>query len=170
MRSHSFYFFFSLQAAMMDLQHSPSGTLEKDLFAGVVTDLCFLSNQLLLVGHGPYLKIFDITTNKQLAIKELLPNNRIHRIILHPLGPDDNETTRHFLAYGSKFATIAKVVMEQDGHIRSVAHSLFLPLRPTLTSFFLWPWICSIQTVASFGPFCDWIMDMAWLSSKVFGK
>ncbi|KAI8060141.1 hypothetical protein BC940DRAFT_162935 [Gongronella butleri] len=61
---------------------SPVGDLAKDAFAGIVTSLCFLNETTLLAGHGPWLKVYDISTNELLFSKEVLPNNRIHRIVL----------------------------------------------------------------------------------------
>lgn len=54
--------------------------LEKDLFAGIVTSLSFYNEEVLVVGHGPFLKLYNAITGKLLSCKEVLPNNRIHRI------------------------------------------------------------------------------------------
>ncbi|ORZ20443.1 hypothetical protein BCR42DRAFT_207993 [Absidia repens] len=54
--------------------------MEKDLFAGVVTSLSFYNKNVVVVGQGPFLKLYNIDSGKLLACKEVLPNNRIHRI------------------------------------------------------------------------------------------
>jgi hypothetical protein len=56
--------------------------LEKDAFAGLVTSMAFLTDAILLVGHGPWLKVFDVQTGVLLQKSLVLPANRIHRLVL----------------------------------------------------------------------------------------
>ncbi|KAI8372109.1 hypothetical protein BD560DRAFT_102603 [Blakeslea trispora] len=57
-------------------------TLEKDIYAGLVTSLAFHNDTHLLVGHGPFLKIYNIQTGQLLVNQHIFPANRIHRFIL----------------------------------------------------------------------------------------
>ena len=56
-------------------------TLEKDMYAGLVTSLCFFNDSVLLAGHGPYLRVYNVQTGKLLASQTILSANRIHRIV-----------------------------------------------------------------------------------------
>lgn len=56
--------------------------LEKDAFAGLVTSIAFLTDSILLVGHGPWLKAFDVHTGTLLEKSLVLPANRIHRLVI----------------------------------------------------------------------------------------
>lgn len=51
------------------------------MFAGIVTSLRFHDDAILLAGHGPVLKAFDVQTGETIASETLLPANRIHRIV-----------------------------------------------------------------------------------------
>lgn len=52
------------------------------MYSGVVTSLCFHNKSIIFVGHGPFLKIYNVINGKLLCSQEVLPNNRIHRIVL----------------------------------------------------------------------------------------
>jgi hypothetical protein len=56
--------------------------LEKDVFAGLVTSMAFLTDSIVLVGQGPWLKAFDVRHGELLAKSLVLPANRIHRLVL----------------------------------------------------------------------------------------
>lgn len=51
------------------------------MYAGLVTSLCFFNDSVLLAGHGPYLRVYNVQTGKMLASQTVLPANRIHRIV-----------------------------------------------------------------------------------------
>lgn len=51
------------------------------MYAGIVTSLLFHSENILLAGHGPYLKVYNVQTGRLLTCLTALPTNRIHRII-----------------------------------------------------------------------------------------
>lgn len=51
------------------------------MFAGIVTSLCFHNDHILLAGHGPYLKVYNIQTGKILCSDYVMQANRIHRIV-----------------------------------------------------------------------------------------
>ncbi|ORZ08687.1 hypothetical protein BCR42DRAFT_142020 [Absidia repens] len=90
--------------------------LEKDLFAGIVTSLCFYSEDIILVGHGPFLKVYDVATGKLMASKEVLPNNRIHRITFVPdtkSSYNDIETST-LAVHGSKHITFVELALESE--------------------------------------------------------
>ncbi|KAG1072068.1 hypothetical protein G6F42_025953 [Rhizopus arrhizus] len=59
--------------------------LEKDIYAGIVTSLSFFNDSILLAGHGPYLRVYNVQTGKLLDSKSILPANRIHRIVFGKL-------------------------------------------------------------------------------------
>lgn len=63
-------------------QASFTMNLEKDVFAGLVTSMAFLTDSILLVGQGPWLKVFDVRHGELLAKSLVLPANRIHRLVL----------------------------------------------------------------------------------------
>ncbi|KAI8089879.1 uncharacterized protein BX664DRAFT_334142 [Halteromyces radiatus] len=118
--------------------------LEKDLFAGVVTSLCFHSEKVIVVGHGPFLKLYNVLTGKLLTCQEVLPNNRIHRITFVPkIDINQGTETRMMAVYGSKYIAIVKItIVEDEDH-------------------------ASIDIIESLGPFCDWILDVQWLKVGV---
>jgi hypothetical protein len=46
-----------------------------------VTSLHFYNSDILLAGHGPYLKVYNVKTGRLLCNQEALPHHRIHRIV-----------------------------------------------------------------------------------------
>ncbi|KAI8335049.1 WD40-repeat-containing domain protein [Chlamydoabsidia padenii] len=118
--------------------------LEKDLFAGIVTSLCFYNEEVLVVGHGPFLKLYNAVNGKLLSCKEVLPNNRIHRIVFVPDTDLGGAETKTLAVYGSKYIAIVDITVAGDD--------------------------TSITITNSFGPFCDWIMDIQFLKTKEDGN
>ncbi|CAO3623930.1 unnamed protein product [Cunninghamella blakesleeana] len=110
------------------------------MYSGVVTSLCFHNKSTILVGHGPFLKIYNVINGKLLCSQEVLPNNCIHRIVLEPvINNSENTELRRIIVYGSKYVTLLEIKVNAE--------------------------TASINTLKYFGPFCDWIMDIAWLKS-----
>lgn len=56
--------------------------MKKDIYAGIVTSLSFHSDSILLAGHGPFLKVYNVQTGQLLTTECILPANRINRIVL----------------------------------------------------------------------------------------
>ncbi|KAI9269722.1 hypothetical protein EDC94DRAFT_599738 [Helicostylum pulchrum] len=113
-------------------------SLQKDIYAGIVTSLKFHNDSILLAGHGPLLKVYNVQTGKLLLSECILPANRIHRIVLAPHVSYDNKMeTRRLAVFGSKFISILQLNVTQNE--------------------------ASIVVEKSFGPFKDWIMDAQWL-------
>ncbi|KAI8372110.1 WD40-repeat-containing domain protein [Blakeslea trispora] len=111
-------------------------TLEKDIYAGLVTSLAFHNDTHLLVGHGPFLKIYNIQTGQLLVNQHIFPANRIHRFILSPHVTRDHQERRQFAVVGSKYLTLAELVIEgEETTVRVQEHH---------------------------GPFQDWILDAQW--------
>ncbi|KAI8062820.1 uncharacterized protein B0P05DRAFT_556237 [Gilbertella persicaria] len=112
-------------------------SIEKDIYAGIVTSLTFHNDSILLVGHGPFLKVYNVRTGNLLTNKCILPANRIHRIVLAPHVVNNNEMEiRQLAVFGSKFISILELkTNQQEAHI-SIRQSI--------------------------GPFKDWIMDAQW--------
>ncbi|KAI9468964.1 MAG: hypothetical protein EXX96DRAFT_589929 [Benjaminiella poitrasii] len=113
--------------------------LEKDIYAGILTSLNFHNNSILIAGHGPFLKIYNVQTGQLLASKSILSANRIHRIVFvpHVTYRDDGVQVRRLAVFGSKYLSI-------------------LQLEITETN-------ASISIEKAFGPFQDWIMDAQWV-------
>ncbi|CAO3609505.1 unnamed protein product [Cunninghamella echinulata] len=110
------------------------------MYSGVVTSLRFHSKSIIFVGHGPFLKIYNVVNGKLLCSKEVLPNNCIHCIVLEPIiNNSDNIESRRVIVYGSKFVTLLDIKISIEE--------------------------ASITVLKFFEPFCDWIMDIAWLKS-----
>lgn len=117
---------------------SQSKVLKKDIYAGIVTSLTFHNDSILLAGHGPFLKVYNVNTGKILASQEILPANRIHRIVLAPkVSVEGGMETRRLAVYGSKYVSILQL---------SVSNTA-----------------ASVTVENSFGPFSDWIMDAQWI-------
>ncbi|KAI8369417.1 WD40-repeat-containing domain protein [Radiomyces spectabilis] len=126
----------------MNVEFSAHGEhLEKDMFAGLVTSLAFHSESILLAGHGPCLKVFNVQTGQLLACETVLPHNRIHRIVLVPETRDDSGVqTRRLAVYGSKYLSILQLEISETA--------------------------AKVTVEKAFGPFCDWIMDAQWLTEE----
>ncbi|KAG1376263.1 hypothetical protein G6F61_007744 [Rhizopus arrhizus] len=115
--------------------------LEKEIFSGIVTSLCFHNNRILLAGHGPFLKIYNVHTGKLLYKDHVMPANRIHRIVPYPdVAFNSSAETRRFAVFGSKYLSILR--LEASDNEAS----------------------CTIEQ--SYGPFKDWIMDAQWIIEK----
>jgi WD40 repeat protein len=132
--------------------------LEKDIYAGIVTSLNFYNDSILLAGHGPYLKVYNVQTGKLLASKSILPANRIHRIvfgnfkftsnidyhtnifsIIVPGSSIENGIeTRKLALFGSKYFSVLQLAVSQTEATINIEHS--------------------------YGPFKDWIMDAQWMN------
>ncbi|KAI9258744.1 hypothetical protein BDA99DRAFT_100104 [Phascolomyces articulosus] len=112
-------------------------SLHKDIYAGIVTSLYFFNETLLLVGHGPYLKIYNVHTGALLVCEHALPANRIHRIV--PVEKESTETCKYYSIYGSKTMRLIHVTATSENQASiSLGHAY---------------------------QFADWIMDMCWLDS-----
>ncbi|KAI9018666.1 hypothetical protein CLU79DRAFT_282660 [Phycomyces nitens] len=115
--------------------------MQKDLFAGIVTSLIFHSESILVVGHGPFMKVYNVQTGSLLACEEVLPANRIHRIVPVPRVVYNGSTeSRRLAVYGSKFLSVVQLNISGDQ--------------------------ASISVIQAFGPFPDWIMDAQWLQPE----
>ncbi|KAI8579739.1 hypothetical protein K450DRAFT_240091 [Umbelopsis ramanniana AG] len=135
--------------------------LEKDVFAGLVTSMAFLTDSILLVGQGPWLKAFDVRNGELLAKSLVLPANRIHRLVLEPRGVNDEGTyaqRRKILAYGAKTLAVLTIeynigsssqLTDQSSH-----HAEGNDNQKTEVV---------IRQVQQYGPFTDWIQDVQWL-------
>ncbi|KAK4515202.1 uncharacterized protein ATC70_002812 [Mucor velutinosus] len=115
--------------------------LEKNIYAGIVTSLSFFNNSILLAGHGPYLRVYNVQTGKLLTSKSILPANRIHRIVFAPGSSNTNEQgveSRQLAVFGSKYLSLLNITASANE--------------------------ATIETKTSFGPFKDWIMDAQWMN------
>ncbi|KAI9317701.1 WD40-repeat-containing domain protein [Dichotomocladium elegans] len=78
----------------------------KALFAGIVTSLHFYNEEILIVGHGPFLKVYNVLTRQLLVNETVLESNRIHRIV--PVVEHHGK----YIVYGSK--TIRYIQLRED--------------------------------------------------------
>ncbi|KAJ3082821.1 WD repeat-containing protein 6, partial [Quaeritorhiza haematococci] len=112
-----------------------------------ITALRFLSNSILCVASGPFIKLYDIRSSHLFFTYECFPSSlatRVHGIrVLNPQEPTKNPTatTSTTLAvYGGKNVCIVKLVLVNESlketHVVSHHH---LP------------------------PFRDWVLDVAWV-------
>ncbi|KAI7904623.1 uncharacterized protein BX663DRAFT_503002 [Cokeromyces recurvatus] len=113
--------------------------LEKDIYAGIVTSLNFHSNSILVVGHGPFLKVYNVQTGHLLASESILSGNRIHRIVFapHVIYNDNGVEVRRLAVFGSKHLVILQVEITD--------YKAVIKIEKTLP------------------PFKDWIMDAQWI-------
>ncbi|KAI8973292.1 WD40-repeat-containing domain protein [Mycotypha africana] len=116
-----------------------STALQKEIYCGIVTSLQFHNESILLAGHGPYLKIFNVKTGELLAARCILEANRIHRIVQAPYNfiDDNGFDTRKYALYGSKYLSLVNIKVKEKQAF--------------------------IEVENSFGPFQDWIMDANWI-------
>ncbi|KAJ1652692.1 WD repeat-containing protein 6 [Dispira simplex] len=111
-------------------------------FAGLkipVTALCFLTNELVVAGIGPYIQIYSIRIEQCIERHRVFPWDRVHGIELAP-----QSVGNHCLlvVFGGKSLRLWRVNLPSDHH---------LPTSPVLT-----PW----------GPLRqvrDWIMACHWV-------
>ncbi|KAG2195930.1 hypothetical protein INT47_002703 [Mucor saturninus] len=115
-----------------------NSVLKKDIYAGIVTSLMFHNDSILLAGHGPFLKVYNVQTGQLLTTECILPANRIHRIVLAPHVTYENKVEiRRLAVFGSKYLSLLELKITQNE--------------------------ASITIDKSFGPFKDWIMDAQWI-------
>ncbi|CEP20055.1 hypothetical protein [Parasitella parasitica] len=114
--------------------------LEKDIYAGIVTSLSFFNDSVLLAGHGPYLKVYNVQTGNLLACECILPANRIHRIVLAPEPSiDSGIETRKIAVFGSKYLSVLELAVSCNNAV-------------------------VIRIEHAYGPLKDWIMDAQWMN------
>ena len=52
--------------------------LQKRFHLGQITALAFLTDNLLLVGTGPFIKVYDVLSGVLLATRQVLESARVH--------------------------------------------------------------------------------------------
>ncbi|RKP06976.1 hypothetical protein THASP1DRAFT_31214 [Thamnocephalis sphaerospora] len=114
----------------------------KRAYAAPVIAAYFLSDDALLVGTGPYVKLYRASTGELLAANDVLGHLRIHHLVADrpaPVGTPAN-LKRLIAVAGAKTVVPLTVSMELAGS----------EYRCTLESHKAWQ-------------FCDWILDVQWL-------
>lgn len=168
-------------------QASFTMNLEKDVFAGLVTSMAFLTDSILLVGQGPWLKVFDVRHGELLAKSLVLPANRIHRLVLGKIAVvlcvsesslHDNSTIssfertepgkvlnegknvqqRRIMAYGAKTLAILTIEHSTGSGSQPIDQSSHHANCNNQHSTKI-----IIKQVQKYGPFTDWIQDAQWL-------
>ncbi|KAG2172335.1 hypothetical protein INT43_004877 [Umbelopsis isabellina] len=129
--------------------------LEKDAFAGLVTSMVFLTDSILLVGQGPWLKFFDVRTGILLEKSLVLPSNRIHRLVIEPVtkcAVGSGIQTSRILAYGAKYLAQLEIEYEVSDEERGLDHKKVDGAER----------VC-VKNMERYGPFKDWIQDAQWI-------
>ncbi|OZJ02499.1 hypothetical protein BZG36_04844 [Bifiguratus adelaidae] len=120
----------------------------KGEFVGKVTALCFITSQILLVGHGPYLKAFHVPTGQLVARELALPHTVIHRITQVDVLCQKEGVFDTFSIIVSGGKNICVVLVRVGDMSRDPTSNVDLVMQTEVVTF------------------SDWIQDVTWLYDR----
>ncbi|CAG8539255.1 557_t:CDS:10 [Ambispora gerdemannii] len=125
--------------------------INKKLYAGPVTSLCFHNDKILLAGQGPYLKAFYVPTGDLLDSFLAFECFRVHRIVpvFYPNDHIDDNDHRILAVFGSKSINLIELIINYPNE-----GDKCLPK-------------CTLTIQKCLAPFKDWILDVQWLYGSI---
>ncbi|KAI9094362.1 WD40-repeat-containing domain protein [Phlyctochytrium arcticum] len=118
------------------------GTFHKRAHLGQITAVAFLTESILLVGSGPYLKIYNVTTGDLLGEHHIFAQSRVHGFHLDPRRiSNDEQQSAQIAISGGKFLKVYKLSVSSTSNKISV----------------------DLTVLREFPIFRDWIKDVHWI-------